>query len=562
MAPISPAACTRSMALLAFLLVMAVLANAAPIRPAFHRLGTGTGALTCDGTLRTLDMPNGPYPTGEPWNPPFNNQAGFTCARSAIVQDCNASSTSFTNAVAAGKCCGAEGNVTCGKYFFNSVTTSSGDKRGIISPVAPIIFRLTAGNAFLTFVEWTAIDVGTAGAKLVGGYTNDVITPKTIVHTWTPNGPFQDNLGPNGSPITTFGPCSSCEVDKGITNMSVTAQEGAGFTRIELSQAFTNTACSGAGAPGVNHDGMLWSGMKYKCVSRTCGDINLHKEGFQRFNCSKNPGPMSYVYNPAAAANTTLSKESCCLPITCGDTDPLTPEKNVYDCAAKAGPGFQTKAGTENLAANNTNCCEFVPTCLVPTEGATTRFNCSTGFEYNTTKDNSTNVSNAGCCFVPIPPCTPNQCPAPDNVAERLSDGFEITPVSNLVVNVTYTNTAFLKCNCEQKISWLTIATCGSTSSSMVNCAKITDVKLGDQVTLSNVACDAVIDVVIHDGSCKKFSSQAPSNVVLAGCTVGTKLPFNCRSNDADGACGGKSVYSYTVECTPSGRHLLRRLHF
>jgi hypothetical protein len=52
------------------------------------------------------------------------------------------------------------------------------------------VYQITAADAFLTFVEFTAIDVGTAGAKLAGGYDDDVINPVVAVHNWTRNGPI------------------------------------------------------------------------------------------------------------------------------------------------------------------------------------------------------------------------------------------------------------------------------------------------------------------------------------------------------------------------------------
>jgi hypothetical protein len=181
------------------------------------------------------------------------------------------------------------------------------------------------------------------------------------------------------------GACSSCELGKGIQALSATALPGTGFTRIELSQAFDDTGCSDAGATNVNVDGMLWSGMKYSCITvggccsvavaavfsqrvqsiarscsrsaccmhvdacvavgeqqhscclwlsscsvdwhshfsaclpaccalqPTCGDANLQAAGDQPYNCSAAPGPLSYVYNPAAADSTTVTPQSCCL---------------------------------------------------------------------------------------------------------------------------------------------------------------------------------------------------------------------------------------------------------
>jgi hypothetical protein len=129
---------------------------------------------------------------GVPWNPPFNNQAGFTCERLFANGGCNPSNPRRFNAsIAADMCCGNEHNTTCGAYYFSPVTSGSGGSRSIVSPGNPIVYQLTAAEAFLTYVEFTAIDVGTAGAKLAGGYDDDVIPMVENVHSWTTNGPFQ-----------------------------------------------------------------------------------------------------------------------------------------------------------------------------------------------------------------------------------------------------------------------------------------------------------------------------------------------------------------------------------
>lgn len=60
-----------------------------------------------------------------------------------------------------------------------------------MNPEDPITYQVTAADSFLTYVEFTAIDVGTAGARLAGGYENDVIPAVAAVHSWTPNGAVQ-----------------------------------------------------------------------------------------------------------------------------------------------------------------------------------------------------------------------------------------------------------------------------------------------------------------------------------------------------------------------------------
>lgn len=71
-------------------------------------------------------------------------------------------------------------------------------------------------------------------------------------------------------------------------------------------------------------------------------------EGGAAFSCT---GP-SYVFNAAASGNTTLARDSC---------------------------------------------CSFVPTCGA-FWGNGTAFQCSTGYEYDSTKDSDTTPSTATCC--------------------------------------------------------------------------------------------------------------------------------------------------------------------
>lgn len=128
-----------------------------------------------------------------PWNPPFTNQAGFSCARRlANPQFCAApNSVPGNDSITSGLCCGSAASTTCGEFSFSPVTSASGGSRGIVNPRNPITYQITAANTFLTYVEFTAIDVGTAGARLAGGYDLDVIQAVEAIHSWTQNGPFQ-----------------------------------------------------------------------------------------------------------------------------------------------------------------------------------------------------------------------------------------------------------------------------------------------------------------------------------------------------------------------------------
>jgi hypothetical protein len=124
-----------------------------------------------------------------PWNPPFNNQAGFSCARAFGSPATCTNNKTAAAAISSGLCCGSAANTTCGAYYFGPITSSGGGTRGVVNPGNPIVYQITAADAFLTYIEFTAIDVGTAGAKLAGGYDDDVIAPVVAVHNWTTNGP-------------------------------------------------------------------------------------------------------------------------------------------------------------------------------------------------------------------------------------------------------------------------------------------------------------------------------------------------------------------------------------
>jgi hypothetical protein len=200
--------------------------------------------IVCDGVERQIDMPAPPYPTSATGYAPITNQPDFTCSRA----DSNA-----------GLECGARSNYTCESIVFAPITSSSGFLPTIIPPTNPIIYSLIPSSKYyFTHIEWTAVDIGTGGARLAGVYSNtsplaSVVQP----YAWVPNGAIQvDNT-------TLYGVCTNCVLNAGIKVMSVSSTSGAGFRGMELSQLYTNVRC---GASGVNFDGIYWTGMKYICV--------------------------------------------------------------------------------------------------------------------------------------------------------------------------------------------------------------------------------------------------------------------------------------------------------
>jgi hypothetical protein len=214
--------------------------------------------LVCDGTLRSLPMPAG-FPLGdnEPYAP-IDNQPGFGCVRGKP-------NLSIINNGA----CGGQPSFNCDLInTYAPIAFGSGGAPGIIAPDNQVIYSLQpSSTSYMTFIEWTAVDIGTGGAKLAGVYANTSSLPPVITdYEWTPNGPINVNGTEN------FGACTSCIVGQGVTNMAVTAAIGAGFRSMQLSQLYFDVRC---GASGANFDGMYWNGMNYICVEvrTTSGEV-------------------------------------------------------------------------------------------------------------------------------------------------------------------------------------------------------------------------------------------------------------------------------------------------
>lgn len=207
-------------------------------------LAAAAQELVCDGKLHNITMPSAPYPAGVPWAP-ITNQPDFTCTRARR---------------SSGLQCGGARRFSCGAHVFEPVTFGSGSTPGIISPSNPVIFSLVDGSAkAFSFLQWTAVDVGTAGARLEGVYAPDSGLDNVVTtHEWVPNGAISL---PDGKKL--FGPCTNCELDAGIKVLSVSALPGTGFRGMELSQKYVDTRCEGS---GVNDDGIYWAGMTYACV--------------------------------------------------------------------------------------------------------------------------------------------------------------------------------------------------------------------------------------------------------------------------------------------------------
>lgn len=309
------------------------------LQAATPQWGTDYG-LICDGQLREVVVPVAPYPDQSPYNNPYNNPPGLTCTRPAggycgaqAKVDCDDTYESFAR--------GAKGNVIKNIGPVNQ----NGDGTFVISPLNPLQFYVDPQLAgYLTFVEWTVYDVGPGGAKLAGNYgPGGGLQPDVNSYSWVPNGKQTSSDGHSQYCAT----CTSCTVGQGVTNMTLNARPGTGYSAIEISQLYTDASC---GATCVNLDGIYWTGMKYKCVKPTCKDTDLSQMGNQNYQC-----PANYVYNPAAAANTTLSADSCCkFAPTCGNTDPMVPGK-FYPCSAQGclDPPFEDQCWTNKESAKN-----------------------------------------------------------------------------------------------------------------------------------------------------------------------------------------------------------------
>jgi hypothetical protein len=218
--------------------------------------------LICDGTRRTLDTPLAPFPSEANFFWPIATPTDITCLR----RDQPLEATDV--ALAENQFCGSRQSFTCsegGATFgpIGPITHGTGGVSGspeaVIPPSNPIIYKLTdsPAQAYLTFVRFTVVDVGTAGAKLGGVYGSDATKAPDVVaaHNWTVN-------GDQGEPLR-CGACSDCREGFGVVPMTVEAAAGAGFRAVQLSALFEDARCGGSCR---DSDGMYWSGMEYSCI--------------------------------------------------------------------------------------------------------------------------------------------------------------------------------------------------------------------------------------------------------------------------------------------------------
>jgi hypothetical protein len=218
--------------------------------------------LICDGARRVLNTPIAPFPSEATLFYPIATPSGITCQRRDQPLDAT------DVAIAENQFCGgresficSEGGATFGPIGPISHGTGgiSGSPEAVIPPSNPIIYSLTdsPAEAFLTFVRFTVVDVGTAGAKLGGVYGSDPTKEPDVVaaHNWTVN-------GDQGEPLR-CGACSDCREGFGVVPMTLEAAPGAGFRAVQLSALFEDARCGGTCR---DSDGMYWSGMEYSCV--------------------------------------------------------------------------------------------------------------------------------------------------------------------------------------------------------------------------------------------------------------------------------------------------------
>jgi hypothetical protein len=154
-------------------------------------------SLVCDGQTHELSMPDAPYPESIPFAP-IVTQPFFACTRPKQGLDAESNGE-----------CGAAARYECDEHVFEPVLYGSGQTPGIISPNNPVTISLKGDTDFyLTHAEWTAVDVGSAGARLRGVYgSGSDLSPVTINYAWAWNGRNSEGE---------FGPCSSCKAGQGI----------------------------------------------------------------------------------------------------------------------------------------------------------------------------------------------------------------------------------------------------------------------------------------------------------------------------------------------------------
>jgi hypothetical protein len=201
--------------------------------------------LVCDGQVRSLAVAQAPFPTSPPWAP-MRPADHLTCTRPLPGTT---------------RQCGSMAADTCEDVRFGPVLQSSGSAPGIIPPDNPLRIAVKPDvPAYLTYVQFRAGNVGTAGARVRGLYAqSSPLQPVSNDYAWAQNGPVQ-----LPGDLEVFDSCGDCRVGFGVRDLQVVALPGAGFRAFELSQLYVDTRCAGS---GVNNDGLLWDGnMRYSCV--------------------------------------------------------------------------------------------------------------------------------------------------------------------------------------------------------------------------------------------------------------------------------------------------------
>eukprot|EP00883_Tetradesmus_obliquus_P015312 jgi/Sobl393_1/8434/SZX78173.1 len=330
--------------------------------------------LICDGNRHVLDTPIAPFPTESTFFHPITTPSGLSCNRKDQPLDAT------DVALAENQFCGGRASFTCseaGSTFgpIGPVTHGTGGVSGspeaVIPPSNPIIYSLTdsPAQAFLTFVRFTVVDVGTAGAKLGGVYGSDPSKAPDVVtaHNWTVN-------GDQGEPLR-CGACSDCREGFGVVPMTVEAAPGAGFRALQLSALFEDARCGGSCR---DSDGMYWSGMEYTCVRPTCADADLNSPGLQPFDCAV----LGLAAIPGTGSLQNPASDVCCQPqpAPCPSPSPTPPPASPspappasITCASsnEAGErfpcpdGFAYIADSGPLPASIDNCCACIPSHFI-----------------------------------------------------------------------------------------------------------------------------------------------------------------------------------------------------